>query len=181
MAGEQQTYMQINSRPIRSCRSCSLGEIRVECNWEGCSPRKGCKMQFEITGGMEGHGDQRVFAGNYVVCSQSCSLIFILQTLLLISPEGSPFPPHTPNPIRNHKRARKVGGEHLNILTSLGCSVALPSSLYFLICVKQRSASKALKTQWKSICSVCSICKHRFSKDKITMLLKKFLLLLCID
>lgn len=100
------------------CRSTATyspveGEALEKQGWsvieKGADPKYGCKMQCEITGGMEEPGDQRASAGDYVVCGQSSSLIFILQTLLLISPEGCPFPPLIPDPIRNHKRGRKTG------------------------------------------------------------------------
>lgn len=111
-------------------------------------PRKACKMQCEITGGTKEHRDQRASAGYYGHCmvySQGFSLIFILQTILLISPESCPFPPHTPSPIRNHKRARKVGSEHPNMLTS---QAALQLCLIY---VMGRSESKTLQTQWPFI------------------------------
>lgn len=74
-------------------------------------PRKVCKMSCEITGEQRSESQR-------VVCSQGCSFIFILQTRLLISPEGSPFPPHTPNPTWNH-RARKLGSDpQTNTFTS---------------------------------------------------------------
>lgn len=122
-------------------------------------------MQLEITRGVEEHIEIRESASYHMVCRQSRSLIFILQTLLLISPEGCPFPPRIRNPIRNHKRARKVEAEHLIMSTRLCCSASPPFSPCYLTCVKQRSGSKTLKTQRKSMRSV-RICKYRFGKDK---------------
>lgn len=152
----------MNSRAVRRWR---LEEIKVECNWEGCWPQERVQnAAWDHTGHRRTHRDQRVSAGCYMVCCQSRSLIFILQTLLLISPEGCPFPPHILNPIRNHKRARKVEAEHLIMSTRLCCSVSPPFSPCYLLYVKQRSGSKTLKTQRKSMCSVC-ICKYRFGKD----------------
>lgn len=103
---------------------------------KGADPAKGCKMQCEITGGTEEQGDQRASAGYCKVCRQGCSLIFILQAILLISLEGCPFPPCTPNPVRNHKRPRKVGKAHPDTQSSPGIPGDPPMSPRCLIYVK---------------------------------------------
>lgn len=123
------------------------------------TPGKGAKSMVRLQGYWE-HGDQRASAsyyGCYVVCSQGCSLIFILQTILLISPEGCPFPLHTLNPIRNHKRAKKVRSGHLNIFTSPG---TLAASAYFLIC-RVKCGQRCSKHSG----SPCSSVKIQSSKD----------------
>lgn len=107
-----------------------------------------------------------------MVCSQSCSLIFILPTCLLISPEGCPFPSHSPKPIRNHKRVRKLRGEHLNILTSPGSFVVLSSPLYFHPSVRGEVGARHSKLPWWFIFNVFSkswCCWRSFSFNCVRM------------
>lgn len=86
----------------------SLWEVRVEWgqnNGEECDPRKGCKMMCETTWGTQCAEIRKPLHG----LQSRLSLIFILQTTLLISPEGCPFSPHTPIPIWNHKVQERLG------------------------------------------------------------------------
>lgn len=94
-------------------------------------------MQLEITRGVKNTKRSGESASYYMVCRQSRSLIFILQTFIINSPEGCPFPPHILNPIRNHKRARKVEAEHLIMSTRLS-SASPPLALLPHLCKAEK-------------------------------------------
>lgn len=76
----------------------SLWEVSTE--WGVLTPGRGTKCHVRLQGVP---GIQR-WESHGVVCSQGCALIFIHPSDHIINlPGGLPFPPHTPNPVYNHK------------------------------------------------------------------------------
>lgn len=97
---ESWVWSDTERKPLRSKH-----RVGTECWVRVLTPGRGTKCHLKLQGVP---GVQRS-ESHSVVCNQGCALIFILQTISLISPEGCPFPPLTPNPIYNHKGQERSG------------------------------------------------------------------------
>lgn len=122
----------------------SLWEVSTE--WGVLTPGRGTKCHVRLQGVP---GIQR-WESHGVVCSQGCALIFTLQTISLISPEGCPS--LLTHPIQSIiTRARKVGSGHANRFTSWPFHPPL-------------CEAKLFKTQWPLVSNQFSLCKSRLAR-----------------